>query len=266
MEKLKTGAVPFLNSKPLLYGLEKGGPVERERFELEYLPPAECASRLRAGELDLALIPSIEFARAEGLRIVPDLAVTSEGEVLSVILYCSVPLERVGSVAVDSRSRTSVALLRILCSESFGIDPEFIEAEPEIGSMLSGSDAALLIGDDALHCGRKGAGRVDLGAAWYELTGQPFVYAFWAGRAGALGAEDVAMLRRSLGEGRNHLHKIVANHPSSATAKDLNWRYLSEVIGHELGEHELTGLKLFYIKALEHGLISGVPRLRFYEG
>jgi chorismate dehydratase len=271
MSKLRVGAIPFLNAKPMTYGLERG--LVAERFELQFNPPARNAELLSADEpsLDLALIPSIEYARRDDLWIVPGVAIASRGEVLSVLLYASQPLDKVRSIAVDARSRTSVALLRILCAEHYNIEPELMPKDPELTAMLKYCDAALLIGDEALYSSVDTAERRDLGADWRELTGQPFVYAFWAGREGAVDSDGVDAILRSLRDGLMNISKIAENHlpPAAFAVEDpaaLNERYLSEHIQYSFGEAELTGLKLFYIKAWEHGLLEGVPHLRFYEG
>ena len=134
MKKLAVGVIPFLNSKPIIYGLETG--LSEERLELKYCPPADCAGLLAGGEFDLALIPSIEYARIEGVKIVPGIAIASRGEVASVLLLSKVEVEKIGSVAVDRRSRTSVALLGILCAEYYMIQPDISPFEPEPAKML----------------------------------------------------------------------------------------------------------------------------------
>ncbi len=269
MSMIRLGAIPYLNAKPIFYGLEAG--LGAERFEIGYHSPAECARKLADGELDLALIPSIEYARTEGggegLWIVPDIAIASEGPVASVLLLAKVPLEELKVVAVDVSSRSSATLLQILCAESYGIAPETEKAEPEPAMMLERYGAAMVIGDPALYCAEKVVVRRDLGADWSELTGHPFVYAFLAGRESAIGAEDVAVLRDSLRQGLLSIHKIAANHPTPLQdGTELNENYLRENMRYSFSDKELTGLKLFYIKAWEHGLIDGVPRIRFYEG
>ncbi len=143
------------------------------------------------------MIPSIEYLRGhEGYRIVPEMAIASEGPVASVALFCRTPLEEVRTIAADTSSRTSNALLRILCVERFGIDPELVPMAPDLGAMLRRCDAALIIGDPALFLDAEAAGvrRIDLGDEWSSLTGLPFVWAFWAGRAGMVRPAALAAL------------------------------------------------------------------------
>lgn len=265
MKALKIGAVPFLNTKPLIYGLEMD--QGKGLFELHYTHPALAASMLENGDLDLAILPSIEYARIQNLFIVAGMSISAKRQVASVNLYCREPLVKVKSVAVDNRSRTSVALLRILCEERYGIAPDIVEMEPEIKKMLKDCDAALLIGDDALYQKVEAAEVRDLANDWFKLTSYPFVFAFWAGRKDAVGPEENIILRSSLQQGLMNVRKISANYPSPgiANAAELNEKYLTENIRYSFGEDELNGLKLFYIKAWENGIIEGVPRFRFYE-
>lgn len=265
MNVLKIGAVPFLNTKPLIYGLEMN--QGKDLLELHYAHPALAAHMLEDGSLDLAILPSIEYARMQNLFIVPGISIAARGPVASVNLYCRKPLSEVKSIALDKRSRTSVALLKILCAEHYDISPGMKEMEPDIRVMLQDCDAALLIGDDALYQEEEMAEIRDLALDWFGLTSLPFVFAFWAGRQGAVGFEEHLILRSSLQQGLMNVRKIAANYPSPriANSAELNEKYLTENIRYSFGENELDGLKLFYIKAWENGIIEGVPRFRFYE-
>src|SRR6478609_8667872 len=183
MSVIRLGAVAYLNARPLVYGLE----LRTSQFALRFDAPSKCAALLHENAIDVGMIPSIEFLRGhESYRIAPDLGITSDGEVVSVALFCRTPLEDVQTIAADTSSRTSNALLRILCYERFGIDPELIPMAPEPAKMLERCDAALLSGDPALFLDHAAAGlrKVDLGDEWTSMTGLPFVWAFWAGRSG----------------------------------------------------------------------------------
>jgi chorismate dehydratase len=263
MDKLAVGVIPFLNAKPIVYGLEMG--LGEGRMELNYHTPDQCARLLAEGKLDLALVPAVEYAELEGLRILPGISIASMGEVASVLLLSKVPLEKVDSVSLDRRSRTSAALLQVLCAELYRISPKIAPAEPNPAAMLKAADAALVIGDEALYFREKVQVRRDLGEDWHKLTGQPFVFALWVGNE-KVEPEDIRLLHRSLREGINNIHKIAANYTAPGASADLNERYLTENILYRLGDDELNGLKLFLIKAWENRLIEGVPRLHFYEG
>jgi chorismate dehydratase len=181
MSRVRLGAVGYLNARPLVYGLDTSS-----QFDLRFDVPSKCAELLHEGAIDLGLIPSIEYnhpiTRTE-YAIVPDLAIASNGAVASVAIYTGQPIQDVRSIALDTSSRTSVALVRVLCKRVFKIAPRLEHRGPDLREMLEACDAALIIGDNALM--RDGDDRVekfDLGEIWMQTTGLPFVYAFWAGR------------------------------------------------------------------------------------
>src|SRR5437588_12185426 len=200
MAKGKISVVKYLNAVPLAWGILEG--PQKEEFEPVLSTPAECADQLAQGRVDIGLIPSIEFQRIKGCRIVPGPAVASMNRVRSVILVSVVPLWKVKTVACDSGSRTSVALARIIFSEFYHIHPDFRTAEPDVANMLAQSDAALLIGDNALkfmeanerpnieiqkplvRLGSEPLQVFDLAERWRFRTGLPFVFAFSAVRDG----------------------------------------------------------------------------------
>ena len=263
--RVRLGAVSYLNSRPLTYGLDQD-----DLFEVEYGVPSACAEGLAAGRIDVGMIPIVEYARrAAGLRIVPGLAIGSEGEVLTVRLFLRGRLDRVRRVAADTSSRTSVVLMQVLLRERYGIDPEIAAAPPDLDAMLHGADAALLIGDSVLpRVGPEAAAgltSLDLGREWHELTGRPCVFAFWAGQEKAAGAEHVARLQRARREGVAHMAEIAAGFQRErAGPAGLYESYLRDHICYDLGPAQVAGLTEFYRLAHGHGLIESVPELRFY--
>src|ERR1051326_2765935 len=148
MAKSKISIVKYLNAVPLAWGILEG--PQKEVFDPILNTPAECSDQLSNRHVDIGLIPSIEFQRIKGCRIVPGPAVASWNTVRSVILVSEVPLWKVKTVACDNGSRTSVALTKIIFSEFYHIHPDFRPAEPNLADMLAQNDAALLIGDNAL--------------------------------------------------------------------------------------------------------------------
>jgi chorismate dehydratase len=145
MTHVRVGAVGYLNARPLVYGLDR-----QPRFNLRFDVPSECARLLHAGAIDIGLIPSIEYLRGGPYCIVPDLAIASRGVVASVALFTTKPIADVRSIAMDTSSRTSVALVRVLCNRRFGIQPTIESRGPDLDDMLAHCDAALIIGDNAL--------------------------------------------------------------------------------------------------------------------
>ena len=264
MPRVRLGAVGYLNARPLVYGLEA-----LPQFELRFDVPSKCAELLHEGAIDLGLIPSIEYnhpiTRTE-YSIVPDLAIASSGPVASVAIYSQRPMPDVRSIALDTSSRTSVALVRVLCKREFKISPRLEHRGPDLDEMLTACDAALIIGDNALM--RDGDGsieKIDLGDVWMRTTGLPFVYAFWAGRHGCLSPRDVEVLHGARDRGLQHTSEIAREYFASLPERQaMGVRYLRDNIKYSLGAQERAGLELFYRYAVEAGVISRAEPLRFF--
>jgi chorismate dehydratase len=229
-----------------------------------------CATLLHDGAVDLGLIPSIEYLRGGPYAIVPGLAIASSGPVASVALYASRPMSDVRSIALDTSSRTSVALTRVLCARRFHIDPTLEPHRPDLAAMLARCDAALIIGDAALmQDGDRHASppveKIDLGEAWTALTGLPFVYAFWAGRPEALSPDGVRELSSARDQGVADADAIGRAYFRDAPAwQEIGARYLRGNIKYYLGDAERAGLELFFRYAAELGLVPPPAPLRFY--
>ena len=256
------GAVDYLNARPLVYGLE----LKSDLFSVRFDVPSKCAALLHEGSIDVGMIPSIEYLRGrEAYRIVPGCGIISSGPVASVALFTTKPVEQIHSIAADTSSRTSSGLLRVLCYESFGIDPAVVPMPPRIDDMLVECEAALLIGDPALfldHAAR-GLFKVDLGAAWATLTGLPFVWAFWAGRPGALTDSAVKALIHTRDAGVAASDEIAEAYCGPERAA-LGRAYLRENIRYALGEREQAGLKRYYELAEKHGVVEEIRAPEFY--
>ena len=279
MTRVRLGAVGYLNARPLVYDLER-----LPRFDVRYDTPSECARLLHDGVTDLGLIPSIEYLRGGPYRIVPDIAIASDGPVASVALYTSKPIDAIRSIAMDTSSRTSVALTQVLCARQFKIAPAFEHLGPDLPAMLSRCDAGLIIGDAALLLDhtkvrlkadattavrgvrlQPDLQKIDLGEVWKSMTGLPFVYAFWAGRPGALTAEDVTALQQARDAGVAQPDRIArayfAHEPEHHA---LGAQYLRDNIKYHLGDAERAGLETFYRYAAETGVVANAGRLDFY--
>ena len=263
MSIVRIGAVSYLNARPLVEGLE----ARTDRFSVRYDLPSVCARLLHEREIDLGLIPSIEYLRAESYRIVPDCAIASDGPVASVAIFTSMPIDRVRSIALDTSSRTSVALTRVMAARYFGIAPSFVDYSPDLPGMIARADAALLIGDPALLADYQPLGlqKIDLGAAWKDFTGLPFVYACWTGIPNAVNVDDVAVLQAARAAGERHAEDVAARFfagdPERAA---LGGRYLRENIRFGLGEREIAGLERFYTLAAEVAVVPRSQPLRWF--
>lgn len=263
MRPLRLGAVCYLNARPLVYGLDRAP----GRFAVRFDRPAVCAALVRDGLVDLGLVPSIEYARAGDYLIVPGVAIASKGPVASVAVFTRRPIHELRTVAVDTSSRTSVALWRILCARHFGIHPELVPMAPEPEAMLARCDAALLIGDAALFLDHTASGweKVDLGDAWTAMTGLPFVWAVWMGRAGAADADDVAALRAARDAGVAHAEEVADRHAAGDARRAAIGRdYLRRVVRYELDESALEGLGTFWRLAAGLGLAPEAGPVRCY--
>jgi chorismate dehydratase len=271
MKPIRLGAVEYLNARPLVYGLDRD-----PRFEVRYDIPSKCARLLHAHETDLGLIPSIEYLRGpQPYALVPGPAVTSRGPVASVAIYTRVEPGDIRTIAMDSSSRTSVALATILTRRVFGVAPEAMSMAPDLEAMLGRADAALIIGDNALFLdpdesrttiAARRVTKIDLGELWTAHTGLPFVYAFWTGWPDAVDPEGVEALQRARDGGVAHADDVArAYYPNDIGRQRVAGRYLRDNIRYTLGDEELEGLQTFYRYAAEHGLAAFDGTLRFYE-
>ncbi len=262
MSLVRLGAVDYLNARPLVYGLE----LRTDLFAVRFDSPSKCAALLHEGSIDLGMIPSIEYLRGSTPYVmVNGLGIISDGPVASVALFTPHPLTTLRTVAVDTSSRTSAGLLRVLCREGFGIEPEFVPMPPAIGPMLKRCDAALVIGDPALYMDHEAAGlsKIDLGEEWRRLTGLPFVWAFWAGRAGALSPDTVHALVRARDLGVADSDGI-ADAYCGPERSALCRAYLRENIKYSFESRAAEGLRLYYELAARHGLVNRVRAPVFY--
>lgn len=260
---VRLGVVSYLNTRPLVEAFRTGA-IDHD-FELHCDVPSRCAERLHKGQTDVALIPAIEIARSrEVYRIVPDVGIASHGAVGSVFIALNTEPEKIETLALDSGSRTSVALAKIVLARQFGSRPEAFFHPPDIDAMLNRADAALLIGDPALELRRHRV--LDLGEIWTEMTGLPFVYACWTGRDGALTRGDIAKLVEAKEKGRRAISQIAEDYAAQTGAMrpEFYANYLTRNIRYDLGDAELEGLRRFYAYSAELGLIDSPPPLRFY--
>jgi chorismate dehydratase len=249
---VRLGAVGYLNARPLTWALDRAP----DRWHIRYDLPAVCSALLRSHEVDLGLVPSFDYLDGEDYRIVPGVGIGSYGPVASVALFAHVPLQDIRRIALDSSSRTSVALVKVLCHHRFHITPE---------EMAGRADAALLIGDPALEADYEALGliKTDLGAEWTDMTGLPFVYATWTGRTGAVSPFDVRLLQDAQEEGRRSLGAIASEFAGGdAVREERAATYLRDNVKYGIGAHDARGLQMFLDYAADLGL---APRKRSLE-
>jgi chorismate dehydratase len=253
-ESLRIGVVSYLNSKPLFEDLAELLPEAEIR--LDY--PSRLADQLAAGELDVALIPSVEYFRGQhrDYEIVSDACVAARGPVLSVKLYSRVPAGKIRTLALDEGSRTSATLARVLLAERFGVEPQLEPLPMQCTTQDTLADAVLLIGDRAMFPPEEQFPVTwDLGQEWFEWTGLPFVFAMWVARPGL----DLEPIEAALSEARNrgearlvdiaHREAPTLNLPVSTAVQ-----YLTLNLHYRLAAAERTGLRLFHQLAARNGL------------
>lgn len=252
--KLRVGAVNYLNTKPLIERLTDFAP----EIELSLDLPSRLADRMAAGELEVGLIPVVEYFRGDGYTFVPNIAIASRGPVMSVTLFSRVPWGDIRSVSLDEGSRTSAALTKILLRKRYGLNPTFAPLAIDAGADHLPSDAVLLIGDRAMRACLPGYRYAyDLGEEWTAWTGLPMVYAVWAVRRGVqLGRVEEAF-HEAKAFGLAHAGEI-AQREAPALGLDPGYcrRYLTNIIRYDLGDRELAGLEKYRELATELNLAS----------
>ena len=270
---MRIAASTYLNSVPLVHSFAEGTRGKEVTF-LGDTAPAQCARMLEEGLCDAALIPVIEYQRIPDLRIIPDIAVASKNRVRSVVLATRLPPSEVRAVTLDSSSRTSQTLLRILFKYRYGSEPTFSERMPDAGvacrNMFEGSDAALVIGDPAMRLEASARDLnvqiYDLAEEWRAMTGLPFVFAVWASTEGAriefpgMAAE----LLEAKAEGLARIDEIATQYSSELQLPVSELRaYLRENVNYDLDAENVAGMLRFFSLARECGLILEERPLKF---
>ena len=281
MSKLRISIVQYLNTAPLVRGFTHG-PLQG-RYDLSFTVPSLCAEALRTGAADVAIIPAIEYQRIPGLVILPDLSIASKERVRSLLVLSKVPIRRARSIALDRGSRSTQALVKILCDARWQIAPQFSEAAPDAAQMLQSSDAALVIGDPALRlaiaaethaapgpdgewlCDGKTAGLpsveklhvYDVVREWWQMTERPAVLAVWAARPEVATPELAGEFVASLDFGLAHLDEICAeaSRELQLPERELSL-YLRTNIDYSLDEENRKGLLAYFAHAFRIGLLE----------
>lgn len=283
LTKLRISIVQYLNTAPLVWGFTNG-PL-RGKYELSFTVPSQCAEALRSRAADIAIIPAIEYQRIDDLMVLPGMAIASKRRVRSLLIVSKFPVQQVRSLALDSSSRSTQALTKMLCDRHWGIAPEFFEIAPDLRSMLQKADAALVIGDPALRlsfridelakrgrhreqvCAGSEAGLpgieklyiYDVVEQWRRMTRLPAVLAVWAARTQVVSPEVVDDFRVSRDLGRQHVREISEQAAAGfgVPARQLQ-RYLTKNIDFGLDEENLRGLEKYFVLAAQMGLIHRI--------
>jgi len=259
--RIRIGAVAYLNTRPLVFCLKELDPAAEVVVDL----PSRLADRLAAGQLDVATVPSIEYFRNSRYSIVSDACVACEGPVRSVRLYSRVPLERVGTLALDEGSRTSAALVRILLKERFSICPHLRQLPIGMPVEDSTADATLVIGDRGIRpLPHRFEFVWDLGEEWTHWTNLPFVFSMWVAREGVDPCQAAPLLTAARDRGVTRLAEIARlEAPALGLSQEECFSYLRDNLRFHLGPREQQGLERFCELAARHGLAPAGAELVF---
>lgn len=261
--RLRVSLIDFLNSMPLGWGL-----IRRPRAEIQLLydVPSQCARHLANGQADVGLIPVIEYQTIPGLRVLPGISISAKRESRSVLFVSRCSLERVQRVAVDTSSRTSAVLLRIVLHCFYGRRNILFEPHPaDPARMLADYDAALIIGNPALKMERTSLRVYDLAAEWRRFTGLPFVFAFWAVRPGVELRSLSDLFYQSRRFGLQQVESIARAYGSRLGMGEAEVvDYLQRYLDYSLDRKNLEGLRTFYRMACDLGVIPSIRPLEFY--
>jgi chorismate dehydratase len=251
MEPIRVGSVSFLNAKPLIYGLEAAGDID-----LRLAVPSRLLEGFRDETLDVALLPVIDYLRMDGLVIVPSGGIGCDGETLTVRIFSKCPVTEIKTLACDTDSHTSVALARVIFAERYGMRPTFVDWTREEAQPC---DAKLLIGDKVVCEEPPGfEHQMDLGWAWKELTGMPFVFAVWTARRGVELGDLPRRLAQAKEAGLAHVREIVKQHAVGRSwPAGLALQYLTVYLKYDIGPRQMEAMELFHRLAAKHGAVTG---------
>jgi len=271
MGRLRISAISFLNTTPLMWDFDHG--PAGDNFDISYTVPSACAADLAKGNADIGIIPAAAYTTVPNLVILPGVAIASRQAVRSILLVSKVPVEKIQTVALDTSSLTSVALVKVLFAKWWGGKRKFTSMDPDLESMLQLNDAALLIGDSALKVDRSKFLTFDLAEQWFRFTGKPFVFAFWAVRKDALkdktsNLDLAAIFQRSRNHGLapDNLNQIAREWAPRVGLSEADVRsYLTDNIHYYLDPAHIEGLQLYYRFAQECGALPTAPALDFLE-
>jgi chorismate dehydratase len=263
-DRPRIAASSYLNTAPLIWSFIHGS--QREAVELfTDTAPARCAEMLERGEVEAALVPVIEYQRISDIAIMPDVCVGSKTAVRSVVLATRKNnLKKIERVALDESSRTSAALVKIIFREFLGFEPQWKTAAPDLKSMLTDADAALIIGDPAMKIPRDQFRVFDLAALWHEFTGLGFVFAMWMARTDSVEKIRSIDFAAARDEGLANLDRVIVDYPHQLdlSPDDIN-HYLTENIVFESDEEMQKGLTVYFDLAEKHELVDRVRPIEF---
>ena len=242
MHKIKLSAITYLNTKPFLYGITHT--TLMDSIELSLDVPSVCADKLKAGTVDLGIIPVAEISTIHGAGVVTDYCIACSGKVRTVVLASMVPLKEVERIVLDYQSRTSVQLVKILARDYWMITPEWMEGTPDyIRDDLKGTTAGVIIGDRVFEAEKQFPYLYDLGEAWKAHTGLDFVFACWVANK-ALDNAFIEQFEAALQIGIDHIPDVIAEYQLRYPDYPFE-EYFRENIYYHLDDSKRKGMELF---------------------
>jgi chorismate dehydratase len=243
--KIRVAAVSYLNTKPLIYGFEQGEMKGEIDLITDY--PANIATMLLQNEVDVALVPVATIPLLQEYYLISNYCIGTNGEVASVCLFSDVPLEEIETILLDYQSKSSVGLLKILMKEHWKINPKLLASEEKFENNISRASAGLVIGDRAFLQRDKNRYVYDLGIAWKDFTGLPFVFATWVANK-KLSDTFIEKFDETIKMGLQHLPEIIAANPYEQY--DLK-KYYEENISFSFDTEKKAAMEL-YLEKLKH--------------
>ncbi|MDR3709610.1 MAG: menaquinone biosynthesis protein [Capsulimonadaceae bacterium] len=253
---IKIGSVPYLNARPLIrwFSTDDG---QRSGVDVIEETPSRLAAMLDAEELDAALVSVYASFDHPEYTILPGVSISGQGEIKSVRAFSRLPFGMLHSIAMDTSSLTSVALLKILLAEVYNSHPQAIAHAPNLDGMLRVADAALLIGDPGMLASDDGLRVLDLGEAWRKHVGLPFTYAVWLARPGADTEMLADILRGARDYGLSQAPEIASEEALRlGCSHEVCYEYVTEVMDYDLGDQHYEAITTFHKKCRENGLLS----------
>lgn len=242
MQKVKISVVSYLNSKPFIYGLNHSLVINNIDLQLDI--PSVCAQKLIDGRVDLGLIPVAVIPKLKEHYIISDYCIGAVGKVSSVMLYSDVPLNEIQTVLLDYQSRTSITLVQVLAKKFWNIAPAWLPATADYEKNISGTTAAVIIGDRTFGLEGKYNYVYDLSEEWQKFTGLPFVFACWVANK-KLPEDFIASFNSALKNGLDNKQKLIAEIQAEKTYNTDVAAYLDKSISYGLDTDKKRALELF---------------------
>jgi chorismate dehydratase len=242
MDKIKISAITYLNTKPFIYGIMHSKFMETIELSLDI--PSVCADKLKAGTVDIGIIPVVEISGIEGANIVTDFCISCSGKVRTVVLVSQVPVHEIKTIVLDYQSRTSVQLVRILAREYWEITPKWRNGGLNyIQEDIRGTTAGVIIGDRVFEAESQFPFVYDLGEAWKDFTGLDFVFACWVANK-PIDPSFVAKFAVALEDGIVHIPEVIREYLAKYPDYPFE-EYFRENIFYHLDDSKRKGMELF---------------------